>query len=91
MKYFLLLLNDFNHNYFKYSGSRIFASWEVRCKGSFSAWVFGGRDLYAETIGVWGQREGEISVQVEEKLVWLKASSKAVVFEIWQVYGRTRL
>jgi hypothetical protein len=30
-------------------------------------------------------------MQVEEDLVWPKTSSKVVVFEVWQVYDRTRL
>jgi hypothetical protein len=30
-------------------------------------------------------------MQVEEELVWPKASSKAMVFEVWQVYDRTGL
>ena len=41
--------------------------------------------LYATTTGVWGQREGEISVQVEEELVWIKVISKEVVLTgLWQ-------
>jgi hypothetical protein len=36
-------------------------------------------------------REGKFGMQVEEELVWPKPSSKAVVFEVWQVYDRTRL
>jgi hypothetical protein len=30
-------------------------------------------------------------MQFEEEIVWPKASSKAVAFEVWQVYDRTRL
>jgi hypothetical protein len=30
-------------------------------------------------------------MQVEEELVWPKESSKVVVFEVLQVYDRTRL
>ena len=59
-----------------------FASWTVGCKNNLSPWGFGGRDLYATATGVWGQREGEFSLQVEEELVWPEASSKTVVFKI---------
>ena len=44
--------------------------------------LVGGRDLYATTIGVLVQREGEIGLQVEEELVWPEVSSKEVVFKI---------
>ena len=37
------------------------------------------------------QWEGKFGMQVEEELVWPKESSKAMVFEVLQVYDRTRL
>ena len=42
-----------------------------------------GRDLYATATRVWGQREGEFGLQVEEELVWIEIRYKEIVFEIW--------
>ena len=64
-------------------GGRIFSYWIVRCKNNISPWGFGGRNLYTVATGIWGQREGEFGMQVEEEIVWPEATSKVVVFRIW--------
>ena len=41
---------------------------QLDIRKNISPWGFGGRDLYAAATGVWGQREGEFGLQVEEEL-----------------------
>ena len=49
---------------------------QLDVKTGLSPGGFGGRDLYAEATRVWGQREGEFVLQIEEELVWPKAAPR---------------
>ena len=59
-----------------------FASRANGCKNSIFTWRYGQRDLYATTERICGSRQGTHGVQAHQKLVWTKASTKAVVQEV---------
>ena len=66
-------------------------AWATWCEDSFSSWWFERRNLHGSARGIRSEREKTHGLQVKEEFVWLEASSKIVVQEVWLIHGGSRV